>query len=51
MLAVGGGELAAEHAHQRRLAGAVGADDAVAVAGGKLEIDILKERLFYRIVC
>ena len=42
--AVSGGELAGEDAHERRLAGAVGADDAVAIAVGESKVDVLEER-------
>ena len=39
-------ELPAEHAHQRGLAGTVGTDYAIAVAGSEFEIDVLKKGLF-----
>ena len=41
-----GRELPAEHAHQRGLAGTVGAYYAIAVAGSELEIDVPKKGLF-----
>ncbi len=41
-----GRELPAEHAHQRGLAGTIGTDYAIAVAGSELEIDVLKKGLF-----
>ena len=42
-LAGGRLQLAGENFQKRRLARAVGADDAVAVAGGKLQVDLLKK--------
>ncbi len=42
-VAVRGLEIAAEHLEQRRLAGAVGADQAVAMAGQELDVDVLEE--------
>ena len=42
-------ELAAEHTHQRRLAGAVGADDAIAVAGREFQVYILKQYSFTKL--
>ncbi len=44
--AVGGGELAGEHAHQRGLAGAVGTDDAVAVPFVEGQVYVLEECSF-----
>ena len=44
-LAGGGLQIAGEHPEERGLACAVGADDAVAVAGGKLQIHVLKQGL------
>ena len=38
-------QFAGEHLEESRLAGTVGANNAVAVACGKLDVDILKERL------
>ena len=38
-------QLTGKHLEEGRLAGAVRADNAVAVSGGKLDIDVLEERL------
>ncbi len=48
--AVGGLQLAAEYAHQRRLARAVGTDDAVAVARRKCEVNVLKKSAFAKLL-
>ncbi len=45
-VAVGGAELSAEYAHKRRLAGAVGSYDAIAVAGGEFQVYVLKQNSF-----
>ena len=44
-LARGGLKVAGEHLEEGGLARAVRADDAVAVAGGELDVDVLEERL------
>jgi hypothetical protein len=38
-------KIAAQHLHERRLAGAVGPDEAVTIAVGKLDGDLFKEGL------
>jgi hypothetical protein len=44
-LAGGGLQIAGEDAQKRGFAGAVGADDAVAVAGSEFQVNMLKKRL------